>query len=116
MPHLRSNPRLAISSLLFLALSVFALKPEVLRDHQSRPPDARFQEIGKSPVCTLSNLQGKVGMRKDHGFLAPDLLAAGTEAGRPKTRLGLEFIQFGDGANPCRLDLYSFRGRAPPSA
>ena len=116
MPYLSGNLRFAITTLVFLVLSIFAADPAALKERQNHRAEAGFQKIGKSPVCTLSTVHGKSGIRKDHGFFTPDLLSTVTRAGATKAKLGLGFIDFFDGANSCWLRFHSSLGRAPPSA
>jgi hypothetical protein len=116
MLRLSINLRLAINTLVFIALSVFAFEPTALKDRADHRAEAGSQELGKSPICALASFPGKVGIRKAQGLHTPDLLLMVAQEGAIKTKLRFCPAEFFAGADPCCLDLRNSRGRAPPAA
>jgi hypothetical protein len=116
MPPVITNLRLAINTLMFIALSVFALEPTAIKDRRAHSGEAGFQEIEKAPIYALASVHGKVEIRKVQGVYTPDLLAVAAQEGAIKSKLRLDSPEFFAGANSSRVDLGHARGRAPPAA
>jgi hypothetical protein len=108
--------RIVFNTLIFLALCIFALQPDAVKDYRAAANEAvRLPRIVKTPASAVILGHGKLEYRKAQGFPIPDLSWVPTHDVAPKPRRQVGSTTLCADASFARLTLRSSLGRAPPA-